>query len=161
MNALIEFTDRPFVVGSFEELNLAGAGFLKVTHLNGTKKVQYFAIGSVHTVSPLKDDEVVYWLGRQTQYVNLERIVQTVCEFYHVKETDVRGQRKSKAINTARQVIIHLADKHSGMSQTEIGRYFARSASTMSHTAVRIAELSSVYPKFKTEIMTLEKRLLS
>lgn len=161
MNALIEFTDRPFVVGTFEELTLAGAGFLKVTNLNGSKKVQYFSINTIHTVSPLKDDEVVYWLGRQTQYVNIERILQTVCEFYNVQQLAVKGAIKSKAVNTARQVIIYLAEKYSGMSQTELGRYFGRCHSTMSHTSIRVTELMTVYPKFKTEVMTLEKRLLS
>lgn len=54
-------------------------------------------------------------------------IINTVCEYYAVDETMVRGTRRFKDVVAARKISIYLLRKVTSLALTEIGKEFGRS----------------------------------
>ena len=56
--------------------------------------------------------------------VTVEAIQKTVSEYYGIKLQDMKARKRTKEIANARQVAMYIAKQHTGLSLSEIGKYF-------------------------------------
>lgn len=84
------------------------------------------------------------------QDISISSIVKEVSSFYKVDVSDIKGKKRTAIIKDARNVAIYLTRKITQYSTTEIGTYFDRDHSTVTHSIDKVdkekktnAELSS------------------
>lgn len=92
--------------------------------------------------------------------VNINRITDAVCAHYNVSIDDINGKRRKQEIVLARQVVMYLAQKHTEMSASSIGRLIGgRDHSTVLHSCSRIEKLLVTDTSLAKEIADIEKEL--
>ncbi len=78
---------------------------------------------------------VVEQSARSKQHtITIEMITQRVCDALEVNEADIMAQTRKAKIVTARQMVMHLSEKHTKLSLTAIGRQLGgRNHATVIH----------------------------
>lgn len=77
-----------------------------------------------------------------------EAIIRETANYYQLKETDIRGQNRSKNISTARQISMYLIRTLTNLSLNDIGaEYENRNHSTVLSSIRRIEDLIKTDPK--------------
>lgn len=84
----------------------------------------------------------------------VDRIARRVSERWRVSLTALKGKSRLANVVRARQVAMHVA-RRTGRSLTEIGRYFGRDHSTVSHGCDKIAEAILSDPVLASEVAEL------
>lgn len=87
--------------------------------------------------------------------ISCDRIIETVCQYFDVRKTEIQSKRRLKSIAFPRQIGMYLARKNTSHSLEEIGAYFGnRDHSTVLYAADKIeknlqedAELRSTLDK--------------
>ena len=86
-------------------------------------------------------------------------IVKEVASYYNIEISDIKGKKRTAIIKDARNISIYLTRKITQYSTTEIGTYFDRDHSTITHSIDKIekerksnAELSSALDSLETNI---------
>ena len=92
--------------------------------------------------------------------VTVEKIINEVAKAYSVAPADIRSQKRSSQISTARQVSVYLVSKITGLSYSRIGEEFGgRDHSTIVYTINKVKSVISKDPSFKTIIEDMIKNL--
>lgn len=86
-----------------------------------------------------------------------EQIISRVAEHFHVRATDIRGNRRPANIAHPRQVAMFLTRRITGLSFPEIGREFNRDNSTVQHGCKKIEGDIKTNPNLRAELDLLEK----
>lgn len=86
-------------------------------------------------------------------------IIQRVAEHYHIKPSDLRGDRKPANIAHPRQVAMYVCRTLGKLSFPEIGRAFHRDNSTVQYSCKKISTSLSTDPNLRAEVDLLTKVL--
>ncbi|MDE5843142.1 MAG: chromosomal replication initiator protein DnaA [Muribaculaceae bacterium] len=92
--------------------------------------------------------------------INFEMIVESVSEYYNLNPDAVFSKNRMRDINDARQVIMYLSHKHTGLSSTVIGRKLNRRHGTVLHGISAVKERIELIPDVARDIESIEAALL-
>ncbi len=97
----------------------------------------------------------------QNKIVTVDKIQNTVSNFYNITLSDMLSQRRSRPLARPRQVAMFLAKKLTTRSLPEIGRRFAnRDHTTVIHAVKTITKLSEKDEEMKKNLIQLKGLLL-
>lgn len=89
--------------------------------------------------------------------LTIDEILEKVCAHYHVSPEDVSGKSRKRDFVVARQVSMYLAQKHTKMPASRIGKLIAgRDHSTVLHSCEKVEERMRTDQKFQNEIISIE-----
>ena len=92
------------------------------------------------------------------QPLTVDEIVEAVCKHYEVTATAVNSRSRKREIVAARQVSMFLAQKHTKMPTSRIGRLIGgRDHSTVLHSLGQVEKRMAVDKAFRKEMEELEK----
>ena len=92
--------------------------------------------------------------------VTVDRIIDEVARTYGVTAEDIRGQRRSNQISTARQVAMYVVREITGMTQLEIGQEFGgRDHSTVVYALQQVTKVIQTDPRKKEVIEDIIKNI--
>jgi chromosomal replication initiator protein len=84
----------------------------------------------------LAEEALADLIQQQTKPIQFEAIERAVCEVFGLRQDELQGQRRAKALNAPRMLAMWLARKHTRAALSDIGRYFGR----RSHSTVIAAQ---------------------
>ena len=91
--------------------------------------------------------------------LTVDEIVEQVCEHLNVSPTDVSGKSRKKEIVQARQLSMYLAQKHTKMPASRIGKLIGnRDHSTVLHSCTQIEQKLGKDKGFVEEVNSIEKK---
>ena len=89
--------------------------------------------------------------------LTVDDILEHVCEHYHVNTEEVSGKSRKRNLVVARQVSMYLAQKHTKMPASRIGKLIAgRDHSTVIHSCEKVEERMKIDSSFCDEITSIE-----
>ncbi len=89
--------------------------------------------------------------------LTIDEILEKVCQHYHVAPEDVSGKSRKRDFVVARQVSMYLAQKHTKMPASRIGKLIAgRDHSTVLYSCEKVEERMKVDRQFQDEIISIE-----
>ena len=92
--------------------------------------------------------------------VTVDRIIDEVARTYGVTAEDIRGQRRSGQISTARQVSMYVVREITGMTQLKIGQEFGgRDHATVVYALQQVAKAIKTDPRKKETIEDIIKNI--
>ena len=99
-------------------------------------------------------------LAEAPSAVSADHIIQTVANFYNVKVSDLKGQRRLKQLVRPRHVAMFLVRSHTDHSFPEIGRMFGgRDHATVQHACKKIRSLVQRDIDIRSAVQTLQRSL--
>jgi chromosomal replication initiator protein len=103
---------------------------------------------------------LIDFIKEKEKRITLERIIQTVSEFYNIDAEEIKGEKRSKSVAQARQIAIYLARNLTNLSLKEIGNNFGkRDHSTILHSFNKIENLIRKNKRIKGDIATIKSKL--
>ena len=97
----------------------------------------------------------------QTKVITVDKIQNTVSNFFNIPLSDMLSQRRSRPLARPRQIAMYLAKKMTTRSLPEIGRRFAnRDHTTVIHAVKTINRLSEQDDEMKKNITQIKSLLL-
>ena len=91
--------------------------------------------------------------------IEIDTIIDVVCEDFGVGSADVRGASRKKPVSEARQVTMWLARQMTDDSYQAIGTHFGRDHSTVYTSISKIDALSQADPAYLNRLEQLRKRV--
>lgn len=92
--------------------------------------------------------------------MNLDLIVDVVCEACSVTAQDINGKSRKKEYTQARQIVMYLASKHTNMPASRVGRLIGgRDHSTVIHSCRKIEVELTKNDTLKELVSNIEKEL--
>ncbi len=92
--------------------------------------------------------------------ISIDKIIQIVAEYYHLKSHDITGSNRTKSIALARQISMYISRKLTRLSSPQIGSYFGdKEHATVLYATKKIEDLLSSDPKIKNDVETLIKKI--
>jgi chromosomal replication initiator protein len=92
--------------------------------------------------------------------LTVESIQKTICDYYHIKLTDLKAKRRTKNIALPRQVAMYLCRKHTPISFPAIGDKFGgRDHSTVIHASKTIERKMKADVSMQSAIESIERSL--
>lgn len=99
--------------------------------------------------------------GERQEELQMDDIINCVCNFYKVSRTDILGKKKNKEFVEPRQVCIYLITDMMNLPLVTIGEKMGgRDHATIIYARDKIAELIKTDDQLKTEINDIRKMLL-
>ena len=99
-------------------------------------------------------------LAEDPKVLTPDRIKKSVARFFNIKETELNGRRKLKAIARPRMIAMFLARRHTELSFPDLGRAFGgRDHSTVQHACKKVAELIERDPDVRNHVEAIERTL--
>lgn len=93
--------------------------------------------------------------------VNFDMIVENTAEFYHLNPDSIFSKSRLRDIADARQMIMYLCKKHTGLSSTAIGAKLNRQHATVLHGISAIEDRLQVSKELSDIVYSIEKSLLA
>lgn len=94
--------------------------------------------------------------------ITMDDIIERVCDVFSVTRDDIMRSCRKAAIVQARQVVMYLAQKHTGMSTTRIGSIVGkRTHATVLHSITQTKNQLQVDHKFSDKVAEVEGSLLT
>ena len=109
-----------------------------------------------------EDIAQVLMRGNTTHSVALhpDTIVTTICSYYNIKPTQLKGTKRSSYLVLPRHVCMYLLKEEVGLTYVEIGNLLGgRDHTTVMHAVEKIGKLFSVSEKTREEIMFIKKKI--
>lgn len=92
--------------------------------------------------------------------LTIDDIIESVCNHYGLKVSDVRGKSRKRDYVTARQVAMYLAQKHTKMPASRIGKLIGNlDHSTVIYGCAKVEKRMKVEKTFTEEIESIETSL--
>ena len=92
--------------------------------------------------------------------ITIESIQKAVCEFFHVRPSDMRSKNRSRTVAVPRQVAMYLCRRYTHASFPTIGdRFGGRDHSTVIHATQVIDQRAKQDPTFRATIERLKRML--
>lgn len=99
--------------------------------------------------------------GERQEELQMDDIINCVCNFYKVSRTDILGKKKNKEFVEPRQVCVYLITDMMNLPLVTIGEKMGgRDHATIIYARDKIAELIKTDDQLKTEINDIRKMLL-
>jgi chromosomal replication initiator protein len=99
-------------------------------------------------------------LREKDSTITIESIQKAVCEFFHVRPSDLRSKKRSRTVAVPRQVAMYLCRHYTHASFPTIGdRFGGRDHSTAIHATQVIDQRLKQDPAFRATIERLERML--
>jgi chromosomal replication initiator protein len=96
----------------------------------------------------------------RTEAPSIEHIQKVVANYFNLKVSDLKGERRSRIVSGPRQLAMYLCRKHTKASFPDIGdRFGGKDHSTVITACNKVERLSKTDPKVKTDIENIEKSL--
>ena len=93
------------------------------------------------------------------QDISMSTIVREVAQYFNIDVAEIKGKKRTAIIKDARNIAIYLTRRLTQYSTTEIGSYFDRDHSTITHSIDKVekerkqnAELASALDSLETKI---------
>ena len=114
--------------------------------------------------SEITVDMVLNILGEKTKeekpLSHPDEIIKSVCAFYNLKPTLVKGPKRNASLVRARQIAMYLLKKEFGLTLVEIGNILGgRDHTTVIHGVEKIEKLLPIKKNLSLEIMGITKLL--
>jgi chromosomal replication initiator protein len=111
--------------------------------------------------SPIDVPYLERWLAKEkrTPQLSVDIIVLKVAHEFGVDPTEIRSHSRQQGLAIPRQCAILLARELTGQPLNQIGEYFERSHTTISHSLSRIKDSIRSYPSLKQQIQKLRQQL--
>ena len=93
--------------------------------------------------------------------INFDMIVENTAEFYHLNPDAIFSKSRLRDIADARQMIMFLCKKHTGLSSTAIGAKLNRRHATVLHGISTIQDRLSVSTELSDAVQAIEKSLFA
>jgi chromosomal replication initiator protein len=108
--------------------------------------------------------DVVYlerWLEKENRSPRLsfEAIVSQVAKEFGVEPSELRSRSRQQGLAVPRQCAMWLARELTGRPLDQIGDYFDRSHTTVSHSLSRLNELLPTIPSLRQQVQKLRQQL--
>jgi chromosomal replication initiator protein len=98
---------------------------------------------------------------RAPKALTVELIVETVCNYYNVSQTDVQTKNRKRDVVNARQVAMFLSDKYTDASSGKIGQLIGgRDHATVLHAYKVVKQQMEVDKSFRSTVDAIEKSLM-
>jgi len=99
--------------------------------------------------------------GREEKHIfHTEDIIQSVCDYYNVKPTQLKGPKRDASLVRARQTTMYLLKKELGLTYVEIGNVLGgRDHTTIMHGVEKVENMLEKIPTFHEEIRGITKTL--
>jgi len=92
--------------------------------------------------------------------VTATQVVRLVAEYYQLKTTDIRGERRLKTVALPRQVVMYLLRKELRLSLKEVGRVLGgRDHSTVLHGQEKVSRLLSESEDLRLDVINIRKQI--
>ena len=105
--------------------------------------------------------EVRDTLFKARRRVDIDTIIDVVCEEFDVPSADIKGKGRTKLVSEARQVTMWLARQLTDASYQAIGSPFGRDHSTVYTSISKIDNLSQTDPAYLNRLEQLKKKIES
>lgn len=92
--------------------------------------------------------------------INFDMIVDTTAEFFHLNPDAIFSKSRLRDIADARQLIMYLCKKHTGLSSTAIGSKLNRQHATVLHGISAVEDRLQVSKELENIVASIEKSLL-
>jgi chromosomal replication initiator protein len=108
----------------------------------------------------LAKDILKDFIPEEETTITVENIQKAVSEYFQIKLTDLKSQKKLKTISIPRQIAIYLTRKYTQLSLNDIGnRFGGKDHSTVIHSINKIKKLIENDNDIKKHINNIEKML--
>ncbi len=99
-------------------------------------------------------------LREKDSTISIESIQKAICEFFHVRPTDLRSKKRTRTVAVPRQVAMYLCRRYTQASFPVIGdRFGGRDHSTVIHATQVVDQRIKQDPTFRATIERLERML--
>lgn len=93
------------------------------------------------------------------QDISISSIVREVASYYNVEVSEIKSKKRTKVIIDARNVAIYIARKITQYSTTEIGNYFDRDHSTITHSIDKVEKEVKINADLSSSIESIEQTI--
>ena len=101
------------------------------------------------------------FMPKRNTEITIDFIIETVCNYFNVSSKDICSQSRRQPYIYIRQVAIYLANKHTDVSNVQIGKAFGgRNHATVLHSITQMKNLIETEEKTATEISKIEDLLV-
>lgn len=111
---------------------------------------------------PITEDIAIRALGgkRETNNFHPEEVVRSVCQFYSIKPTQLKGPRREASLVKARQVAMYLLKKELNLTLVEIGNLLGgRDHTTVMYGVEKIEKLVDSKANVEQDILGITKTI--
>lgn len=127
-------------------------GFLlKIATAQSTKK------------TPLTEADILRLLGQKAEkskFIHPDDVISTVCSFYNIKSTQLKGERRDSIFVKPRQVCMLLLKEDVGLSFVEIGNLLGgRDHTTIMHGVDKMRTVIETQDRLKEEVGAIRQSL--
>lgn len=91
--------------------------------------------------------------------VNFDMIVENTAEFYRLNPDAIFSKSRLRDVADARQMIMYLCKKHTGLSSSAIGARLNRKHATVLHGISAVADRLDICPELQDAVDTIEKSI--
>ena len=95
------------------------------------------------------------------QDISISTIVREVASYYNIETSELKGKKRTAIIKDARNMAIYLTRKITQYSTTEIGNYFDRDHSTITHSIDKVDKERKENSDIAAALDTLENNIRS
>ena len=95
------------------------------------------------------------------QDISIGSIVKEVASYFNVEIGDIKGKKRTAIIKDARNMAIYLTRRITQYSTTEIGTYFDRDHSTITHSIDKVETEKKTNSELASTLDSLEMRIRS
>ena len=95
------------------------------------------------------------------QDISISTIVREVASYYNIETSELKGKKRTAIIKDARNMAIYLTRKITQYSTTEIGNYFDRDHSTITHSIDKVDKERKENSDLAAALDTLENNIRS
>lgn len=141
---------------------LAGSIRTSIRELEGAfnKLVAYAQLVDKAITTELAQSMLAESLRASHRRITIDEIQKLCAAHYRIDQSEMRSQRRARAVARPRQVAMYLAKKLTPRSLPEIGRVFGgRDHSTVIHAVKTIEAMRLDNPEMDADIRTLQKQL--
>ena len=101
------------------------------------------------------------FMPQRNTEITIDFIIETVCNYFNVSSKDICSQSRRQPYIYIRQVAIYLANKHTDISNVQIGKAFGgRNHATVLHSITQMKNLIETEEKTANEVSRIEDMLL-
>ena len=99
--------------------------------------------------------------GSPQEVITPRTVIEAVCDYYHVPESDLLGKKKNREIAEPRQICVYLMTELLSLPLVSIGQEMGgRDHTTVIHARDKVARLVSESDKFATEVNDIKNIIL-
>ncbi|EAI1106315.1 chromosomal replication initiator protein DnaA [Campylobacter coli] len=101
-------------------------------------------------------------IKEKKENISIEDILSLICKEFNIKPSDVKSNKKTQNVVTARRIAIYLARELTSLTFSQLANFFVMKDHTaISHSVKKIKELMEDDEQIKTKIEELKNKILT